>query len=65
MQKTSQPKNAPDLHHGSSNRNSTTSSGLPCPHGCKGSAWRMYGLVSHLVEKHGYTAKQAWDKVRQ
>jgi hypothetical protein len=36
--------------------------GIPCPHGCSGTAWRMFGLVSHLMGRHGYTEKAAWRK---
>lgn len=39
--------------------------GLTCPYGCKGHAALMYGLVSHLIEKHGMSEKAAWKKARQ
>ena len=34
--------------------------GIKCPHGCNGCAWRIYGLVSHLMTVHGYSEKSAW-----
>jgi hypothetical protein len=37
--------------------------GVQCPFGCNVYAWRMYGLVCHLVNKHGYTEDEAWKKV--
>lgn len=36
--------------------------GAKCPHGCKGSAALLWGLVSHLVERHGYTLEAAKKK---
>lgn len=45
-------------------RTHRNNSGLPCPHGCKGTASRMFGLVSHLMEVHGYTEKRAWENAR-
>ena len=42
-----------------------TNTGAKCPHGCSGCAARLYGLVSHLVERHGYSEKRAWKKARE
>jgi hypothetical protein len=39
--------------------------GMPCPYGCEITAWRLYGMVSHLMEKHRYTEKNAWRKVHE
>jgi len=36
--------------------------GIGCPHGCGGCAARVYGLVRHLVVRHGYTELAAWRK---
>ncbi len=33
--------------------------GLKCPHGCSGCSIRWYGLVTHLMERHGYSKKRA------
>lgn len=40
-------------------------SGLRCPHGCKGCAVRVFGLVRHLMEKHNYSEKAAWRKAHE
>jgi hypothetical protein len=40
-------------------------SGLKCPHGCKGCSTKMYGLVKHLMDVHGYTEKKAWKKAEE
>jgi hypothetical protein len=39
--------------------------GLLCPFGCDGSAWRMYGLVSHLMDRHGYTEAEGWKEAKR
>ena len=40
--------------------------GVPCPFKCKGiSFWRNYGLVSHLMDRHGFTEKEAWRKIHE
>ena len=33
--------------------------GLRCPYGCYVTFWRWYGLVAHLMDKHGYSEKKA------
>ena len=39
--------------------------GLKCPHGCKVEAWRMYGMIRHLMEVHDYTEEAAWKILRK
>jgi hypothetical protein len=34
-------------------------SGLKCPEGCDGCSARWYGLVSHLMQRHGYSQLKA------
>lgn len=41
------------------------SDGLNCPHGCRLNAWRMFGVVSHLMNEHGYTESAAWKAARK
>jgi hypothetical protein len=53
------------MKHAKAFYNALHKNGLRCPHGCEGRAALMYGLVSHLVEKHGYTEPDAWKKAKE
>ena len=56
---------AEKMTYGKAFRKALDGDGLKCPHGCKGHAALTFGLVSHLMQKHGYTEEEAWNKTSE